>query len=261
MSEMWRNNRDMKLFLATPSTLSGQGDFLKDMALNNDLYILESFFYINNFVTKHISLFKSFLLDSGAFTFMNTPQKIDYKQYARKFIDFINQNDIKHFFELDIDLLIGYEETLKLRKFIEQETNKRTIPVFHKTRGLKEWEKMCEEYNYVAIGTIGEYRTHPEILKHLLRIARKYKAKVHGLGFTSLTKLHEYDFYSVDSTSWNCGNRFGTVYKFTGTGLQVVHKPAGTRVKTYDVLKHNFNEWAKFQKYVDYNMNYRGYNV
>ena len=251
----------MKLFLATPSTLGGQGDFLKNMALNNDLYILESFFYINNFVTKHIPLFKDFLLDSGAFTFMNTPQKIDYKEYTKNFINFINQNDIKHFFELDIDLLIGYAETLKLRKFIEQETNKKVIPVFHKSRGLKEWEKMCEEYDYVAVGTIGEYRTHSEILKHLLKIARKYKTKVHGLGFTSLTKLQEYDFYSVDSTSWNCGNRFGTIYNFTGSRLKVITRPENCRIITNKVLKHNFSEWVKYSKYADCNFNYRGYYV
>lgn len=251
----------MKLFLATPSTLSGQGDFLKNVCLKYKPYILESFYYISPFVTEHLSLFGDFLLDSGAFTFMHNAKEIDYKIYTKNFIDYINKNNIEHFFELDIDSLIGFEQVKKLRTTIEKETGKRCIPVFHKSRGIKEWEEMCENYDYVAIGTIGEYNKHPEVLKYLLAIAKKNNTKVHGLGFTRLKSLQEYDFYSVDSTSWNCGNRFGTIYRFNGSNLDIIGRPEGKRVKTYKTLENNFLEWVKYQKYVDEHYNYKGYYV
>lgn len=251
----------MRLFLATPSTLSGQGDFLEKICVQYKPYILESFYYVTPFVTRLIPKFGDFLLDSGAFTFMHNNKNIDYKIYTQNFIDYINKNNIKHYFELDIDSLIGFEEVKKLRAYIEKETNKKCIPVFHKSRGLKEWEKMCEEYNYVAIGTIGEYAKNPEILKYLLSIARKNNTKVHGLGFTQLKTLKNYDFYSVDSTSWNCGNRFGTIYRFNGHNLDKVNKPTGKRVLTNLTLQNNFLEWVKYQLYVDKNYNYRGYCV
>ena len=51
-----------------------------------------------------------FLLDSGAFTFMSGTNSPDFDQYIIKYIDFINRHDIKYFFELDIDSIVGYEK-------------------------------------------------------------------------------------------------------------------------------------------------------
>lgn len=243
----------MKVYLATPTTLNGRGDFLKEMALKNNLYILESFYYIDKFVEDLIPYFKDFLLDSGAFTFMANSKKLNFniEEYLQKLIKFINKNKIKYFFELDVDYLIGYDKVLELRRVLEKGTGRKCIPVFHKSRGIKEYERMCEEYNYIAIGTIGEYRGKEDVLKQLLRIANKHNTKVHGLGFTQLKHLKDFDFYSVDSTSWTCGSRFGIVYKFDGRGLSKVGVPMGMRLKTYKVLENNFKEWVKYQKYAD----------
>ena len=243
----------MKIFLASTNCLCYENDFLKNMALSNKLYILESFYYISPFITSLIPYFSDFLLDSGAFTFMNNKKDLNYNEYLERLISYINENNIKKFFELDIDSLIGYEKVLELRKILEKETNKKCIPVFHKSRGLKEWERMCEEYDYVAIGTIGEYFKNFSILHKLLNIAKKNKTKVHGLGFTQLSKLHSFDFYSVDSTSWKCGNRYGFIFKFTGKGLIQIGKQKGQRLIAKKALLHNFSEWVKYQKYVRIN--------
>ena len=68
-------------------------------------------------VKKHIQTPKiSFMLDSGAFTFMNSGGKVDWKQYVNEYIDFINKWDIKYFIELDLYGILGVEKNRKNKK-------------------------------------------------------------------------------------------------------------------------------------------------
>lgn len=239
----------MKLCLA--GTYSRE--FLKDK-ISESKYILESFWYVKDWQkpfikSKHWDLF---LLDSGAFSFMNSPSArngTNYYDYLERYIKFINECDVDHFFELDIDSIVGYQEVLKMRKILEQRTGKKCIPVFHKSRGLAEWEKMCQEYDYVAIGTISEYKKNHGVLKELLKIAKKYNTKVHGLGFT-INNVEEFGFYSVDSTSWLSGSRHGTIYLFKDKKITTVKKQGYRTTHYRGVDRHNISEWNKYQKYL-----------
>ena len=237
----------MKLFLA--GTCSRP--MLRE-EIEKSKYILESFVYVQEWQLDIIRHCDMFLLDSGAFTFMQKQKnhKVDWNEYLEQYIDFINKNDIKYFFELDIDSIVGYDKVLKMRKILEDKTGKKCIPVFHKSRGLKEWHKLCKEYDYVAIGTIYEYSRHPQILKKLLKIARQYNTKVHGLGFT-ISKVEEFPFYSCDSTTWLQGGRFGTVQKFRNGQLRGYKKKGYKTVHYVDVDRHNIREWIKRQQYLD----------
>lgn len=117
--------------------------------------ILESFYYINDEIKAMIPYYKDFLLDSGAFTFMqNTKTKINWDEYVERYAKFIKDNNIKHFFELDIDSIVGIKEVERLRNKLETLSERKCIPVWHKSRGLEYWKKMCKEYNYIAIGGI-----------------------------------------------------------------------------------------------------------
>ena len=236
----------MKLCLAGTCSRN----FLKDVVNTSD-FILESFYYFQDWQKPYIKSKRLFLLDSGAFTFINNNKEdCDYNQYLNKYIEFINKTDTKYFFELDIDSVVGYETVLKMRHKLESETGKKCIPVFHKSRGLQEWINMCKEYDYVAIGTIHEYKKNEHIIKELLKIAKLHNTKVHGLGFT-VSNVNEYDFYSVDSTSWLSGARHGTIYQFTGTEI-ATHKKKNCRTIHYKTVdRHNLKEWIKYQKYLE----------
>ena len=242
----------MRIFLA--GVAGFLNNYLSDVDLEKEqLYLLESFFYAKKMDPSVIQKSKMFLLDSGAFTFMQSSKKaVDWEKYLDEYIDFVKRNNVQYFFELDIDSITGYDYVKQLRNRLEKETGRKCIPVFHKSRGLKEWEKMCQEYDFVAIGTIGDYDGRPDVLMCLLEIAKRHGTKVHGLGFTRLGLLPKMPFYSVDSTSWCCGNRFGFVDKFNGTSIEKIAKPANTRFANAKiVVRHNFGEWVKFQKYMD----------
>lgn len=274
--EAWKQHEKMKLYLAGTQGNNSRGWIIeegmkvylagiqgkaKDFVLKSyGPYILESFFYIRNqhdWLIKMQEYFGSFLLDSGAFTFMqgSVSDTIDWDTYTEEYAKFINRHDIKLFFELDIDAIVGLKEVERLRAKLEKLTNRKCIPVWHKSRGLEYWKTMVRDYDYVAIGGIvskeikqNEY----DVFLPLLKIAKQNNCKVHGLGFTNLEKLKRYPFYSVDSTAWLYGNRGGFLYHFNGTTMEKF-AAKGQRLKSGGRLAaiNNFNEWLKFSQYAD----------
>jgi hypothetical protein len=216
---------------------------------------LASFYYMKD-EREIINKFNNFILDSGAYTFMTSMKnkEVNWDEYVISYANFIKQYNIKNYFELDIDSLVGIKEVERLRKLLEKVSGVKCIPVWHKSRGLEYWKNMCKEYKYVAIGglvTLEIKRTEYDVFYSLLKIARESNAKVHGLGFTNLKGLEKYKFYSVDSTSWLSGNRFGAVYWFDGKTMKKQNKGIGQRVKTNMTAINNFNEWVKFSNYAE----------
>jgi hypothetical protein len=221
-------------------------------------YMLESFLTITNWFIPHIKNCEMFMLDSGAFVFMkNCKGEVNFDDYLTKYIEFINKHDIKYFFELDVDSVVGYEEVKRLRERLETETGKKSIPVWHRSRGKEDFIQMCQEYDYVAIGGIATKEIKPseyQFLKWFIDTAHYYGCKIHGLGFTNVKGLYIYDFDSVDSTTWVGGGKFGRLYRFDGMYLKEVD--TGTRrrrsdLNTQPINRHNYYEWIKFQKFAD----------
>lgn len=248
----------MKIFLADSKLWESY--LLPEMI--NDVYILQSFFYSSKF-TEEVLIPKSkdFLLDSGAFTFMqNNKQHCDWNEYVRRYADFINKNKVKKYFELDIDSVVGYEKVKEYRKRLEDLTGVPSIPVWHNNRGKEEFVKMCEEYPYVAIGGLvggnSEYsKKYWKFFPWFINTAHEHGAKIHALGFTSIEGIAKYHFDSVDSTAWTGGNRFGFVYHFDGKTMKKYDVPKGKRIGDgRRVAQINFTEWVKFQKYAEKNL-------
>ena len=221
---------------------------------------LQSFYTVSDKTMEQMKSCTFFLADSGAFTFMNNTKKgqnVDFDSYVDKYIDFINKWDIKYFFELDIDVVVGIQEVERLRKKIEDGTGKKPIPVWHKSRGKDYFIKMCQDYDYVAIGGIVTKEIKPSDYRYFdwfIDVAHKNGCKIHGLGLTSMSALIKYRFDSVDSTNWVGGGRFGNLFYFNGK--QIVQHTAGTgKLKSdihyREINTHNFQEWCKFQQYAE----------
>lgn len=219
-------------------------------------YILESFFYCDENTEKLLPYFGDFLLDSGAFTFMQgTSGAVDWNGYIERYAEFIRRNNISKFFELDIDSVVGYSQVKPLRRKLESLANRQSIPVWHKSRGIEEYRRLCDEYPYVALGGIvsGEFsKSDYRLFPALIAEAHKRGAKVHGLGFTNLALLPSCHFDSVDSTAWTAGNRFGFIYRFDGKTMRKIK--AGNNRRLGDPRKvalNNFIEWIKYQRYAE----------
>lgn len=216
--------------------------------------ILESFAYCKDgFELPMIRNAKRFILDSGAFTFMAShPKNLDWDDYLRRYGEYVRDNGIERFMELDIDSIVGYPRVLELRSELERIAERPCIPVWHKSRGIEEFRRMCEDYDYVAIGGIvngelarKEYRFLPALIKE----AHDRGARIHGLGFTNQSWLPKCHFDSVDSSSWTCG-RFGTAIRFTGHGLENIDKPDEHNVN-YMTWLNNYWEFVKFQRWAE----------
>jgi len=225
-------------------------------------YLLESFFYIKEWQMDFLKTRKLFLLDSGAFSFINTGKRTDWHHFADKYGQFVKDHNIKNYFELDIDQIIGVGPTRKLRDRLEKRVGWQSIPVWHTVRGTGEWENLCKEYDYVSTSLSGFtdtsrwFRKNKHApLKYFLDISQRHNTKVHGLGFTAIPKLHEHSrLYSVDSTSWLMGTRAGFLAVFRNGRMERIAKGDGQRLaidKREAIDRNNFNEWLKFQKYAE----------
>lgn len=249
----------MRVYLA--GTAPWRKDGIYDEAIKEHRpYILESFFYCDEHTERLLPLFGDFMLDSGAFTFMQGRGHTEWEEYAERYSEYIKKHKIEKFFELDIDSVVGYDKVKELRKTIERKTGRQSIPVWHTNRGKDEFVRMCEEYPYVAIGGLvggkSEYaRKYWKAFPWFITTAHKNGAKIHALGFTSLEGIARYHFDSVDSTAWTTGNRFGYVYYFDGKTMRHKDTPKGMRMSdTRKVAVVNYLEWIKFQKYAERNL-------
>ena len=159
--------------------------------LFDDVHVLESILYLNNTIKEKIvnKCFRSFMLDSGAFTYMQGTSLPDWNTFVDRYVGVINELDIDLFFEMDIDSLVGYPKVKQIRKRIEQGTGKQCIPVWHFSRGEDELINLCNEYDYIALGGIAMMRLNDKklkIIKKVIRTAHEHGSKIHGLGFTRL---------------------------------------------------------------------------
>lgn len=249
-----------KLYLAGTTFYGGGGRIIQGGVFDNDIAVrvnmLESFYYVADWQTRNLHKFKSFMLDSGAFTFAFGAKKtVVWDEYLDSYIDYINENDVELFFELDIDKLVGYEKVLEYRKRLEDGTGKRCIPVWHITRGKDNWLETCEEYDYIALGGLAahEFPNQERVIPWFTKTAHERGCKVHGLGYTRLPHLERMDFDSVDSSAWLYGNRGGFLYQYRNDGCKMhkIKPPEGMRVDAKKVAHHNFMQWIKLAEYME----------
>jgi len=245
-------------------TLFGSDAFFMGKNALANINILESYYYLrkNEEFMSIVRHFGSFLLDSGAFTFMSGSHKeaIDWDKYVEDYAAFINRYNVELFFELDIDSVVGIAEVERLRFKLETLTGRKPIPVWHKGRGKDYFIKMCENYPYVALGGIVTKEIPRQLYEKgfpwFIKTAHDHHCKIHGLGYTTVANLKRYHFDSVDSTAWLYGNRGGYLYKFNPrTGLmEQIDAPKNCRLKSREGAVNNFNEWVKFSAYAEKNL-------
>jgi hypothetical protein len=87
----------------------------------------------------------------------------------------------------------------------------------------------------------------------MVQYAKRKGVKVHGLGFTKTRELEEWDFYSVDSSSWVTSAVRGQQFHFFN-GKHIQSRQLQKNEKKANLskmIKHNLIEWSKYQRYMD----------
>lgn len=256
MSTLWKGCDYIKYYISALHPLKG---FMEIIQENKPLYILETFFNGKQECDfkKNLAA-KEFMLDSGAFTFMNSKSNVKAEQieeYLHNYCKYIKQSNISNFIEMDLDCIFGYEQVKSWRKQIEKETNKQVIPVWHKSRGIEDYKKTLKEYNYIAIGgfAIKEIKQKEfDNIRKMVRFAFLNGKKIHALGY-SRKDILTYNFYSVDSASWKIQAALGgMLYKFSDNTIKIINvKKDGYKTDIKKLKCCNLKEIIKYQYYLD----------
>ncbi len=169
----------------------------------------------------------SVLVDSGAFTFLNTMREWADQQiqdYLDNYLTFLHRFKENIFAAVELDLceLLGYS---KIREWEEEHFKPLEygglpiIYVWHPNRLESGWEDMCRRHHYVGI--TGVENAQAEVRLHaFLNVAQRYCCKVHGFGFTKTSLWRLLPFFSADSSTWTGGERYGMTQVYDGTGIQ-----------------------------------------
>jgi len=165
--------------------------------------------------------------DSGGFSAMTQGVEIDWREYA-KWI-----NKWSHLFTVyaNLDVIDDADATIENQKRLE-DVGLHPLPVFHTGESWHYLEAYLERYQYIALGGMVPYMTSPKVIMPWLikafRLAGN-KAVYHGFGATAWTVVKSLPWYSVDSSSWGQGFRFGQVPVFDARRGRFVKLKLGNR--------------------------------
>lgn len=175
-------------------------------------------------------------IDSGAYTYMSDPKYLEFteEQWEEQIVKYLNwaekhKNSIFAMAELDLQNLLGYDTIDRWRKnYFEPFMLRTGIPVcfVYHDEGKDVWEKMCQRYPYVGFSAVSDEDKVFDLaeFKEMLKIAEKYNSLVHGFGMTRTSLLPELPYYTVDSTSWKSGFRYGQLAIWNGKKVQMFKK-------------------------------------
>lgn len=157
--------------------------------------------YLRECMEKGMDVF----VDSGAFSAENKGAKIDIDEYCH----FIKETKCGTYAGLDV---IGDSKATKEnQEYMERVYGLTPIPTFHMGSDPIALREMFGKYPYIALGGLvlsgGRERYCDEIWGMILRECPKLR--VHGFGMTNFELMERYPWYSVDSSSYKSGRRYG----------------------------------------------------
>ena len=258
----------MRIFL---SALENNAKNTLDKCLKEHITIpfgLVSYYYISQSEVNYQNFKKALkvcdylLVDSGAHSFQSG-KRVNWEEYTKKYAKFIRENDcdkILGWFEMDVDMVIGYEKVLSLRSILNQST-KKIIPVWHKNRGIDEFKRMCHETKgeIVAVTGFKNEDIQDDQYAPFLKYAWKCGKKLHCLGMTRQKVMDRVPFDYVDSSSWKLSATFGSLKSWSEREHKLKNVP-NTKGKftTKQLFYKNLMEYVKMVRH--YNIKWQKIN-
>lgn len=208
-------------------------DILYDLGIRN---FLMSYEYLKGKGVHQLKKYPDMhlFIDSGAYTYNQDPKYAEYtiEQWEKQIEEYLawaekHKNQIFAIADLDIQYLVGYEKVVEWRKkYFEPFMLRTGLPVcfIYHEEGLDIWEYMCKRYPYVGISLNIDREVDETELRNKFKIAEKHNALVQGMASTRTGMLTQYPFYTVDSTTWNVGLKYGEISVWTGNKMSRIKK-------------------------------------
>lgn len=125
------------------------------------------------------------------------------------------------------------------------------ITVFHANLDPVEvFLEYCETYDYFGIGGAGfvhDMSLRKKMIPYYANLARRYGVKLHGFGMTDFSFIKNYPWYSVDSSSWAGGSRWGYIYHFDKGDL--VQTKAKNQLPNETIDSFNCVNWSRYAEH------------
>lgn len=153
------------------------------------------------------------MADSGAFSAFGQNATIDPHEYA----DWLHR--WKHCFSMysNLDVKANWREGLRNQRLLESKGLK-PFPVFHAHHAetFDLWRDLAKEYDMLALGGMaGSHTPRATLIRWVLKCFEEAEGKkIHGFGMTGGELVVAATWFSVDSSSWTSGVRFGSVRMF-----------------------------------------------
>jgi hypothetical protein len=249
----------MKLLFAGADSKSFR-DGLYRVGIRN---ILASYYYMRKWLEKtpyqevadDLGRFDFVFLDSGGYTFLSALKEgkklgMDVKEYAEAYYEALPR--VSGLFagcaEVDVESL--GEDYMEGKKDLMVSLGVPIVPVIqgHAKDHIEELGWMSK-YPYVAIGSamVNEPRERANIIS-LMGMAKEYGVLIHGFGATDAATVSRASFYSVDSTTWLGGARFGNTMIFQNGRIRYYdYKKKDVRRRYRERLENNGIIWEDIE--------------
>lgn len=169
-------------------------------------------------------------VDSGAYTAKTQGADIDIEEY----VAWLNKwaPRLEAFVNLDV---IGDAEATCRNQLAMEAMGVDCLPVFHGGEDWRYLEAYCEQHPYVALGGMVGFQGSGVMrwVAQCFEIGAKYGTAFHGFGQTSADMLAEFPWYSVDSSSWGGGHRFGRIDLWDHRAAEFVRVEVGDADTVY----------------------------
>lgn len=172
-------------------------------------------------------------LDSGAFSAHQQGVPIDVREYGAWLVDH------RHLFTAyaNLDVVGDAKATARNQAILEDEFGLAPLPVFHGGEPWSALEALLERHRYVCLG--GMVASNDDVLWRWLTrcflMARDAGAVYHGFGQTRRDVIASFPWYSVDSSSWGSGHRYGHFALWDDRARRLLKVPLYDREAIYKV--------------------------
>ncbi|MFD8509685.1 hypothetical protein ACFV27_00865 [Streptomyces antimycoticus] len=161
--------------------------------------------------------------DSGAYSAATTGATIRLADYAAWLRDWAPLWAVR----AGLDVIGDHEATARNTEALRA-AGVDVMPVFHVGEPWSVLEDLCAANSYVALGgmalhAVGASKQKP-LMRWLVRcfqVAAPHGTRFHGFGMTSAQLVKNLPFYSVDSSSYTLGIRWGLAYLWNAPALRM----------------------------------------